>query len=91
MTFRVIWQYQVLHQVAASFVYARQVGRDAGAITRAMAQIDTALERNPAQAGESRDEGARVLIINPLTVFFEVHEDEQTVIVFACRYHRRDI
>jgi hypothetical protein len=56
-----------------------------------MAQIDAVLEQNPTTVGESREEGVRVFIVNPLTVYFEVHEDERTVIVTAVRYHRRDL
>jgi hypothetical protein len=31
-----------------------------------------------------------VYILNPITVFFEVHADEQVVAVTAVRYHRRE-
>jgi len=89
MTFRVIWLYNALNALAASYLYARRKNQDPDAITRAMARIDTVLQSNPAEVGESRSGRRRVFIENPLTVFFEVHDDEQTVVVTAMRYHTR--
>jgi uncharacterized protein (DUF1697 family) len=91
MSFRVVWQYKVIRELTSSYVYARMVGRDTDALVRAMARLDAILERNPTTAGESREEQVRVLIVNPLTVYFEVYEDEQVVLITAMRYHRRDI
>jgi plasmid stabilization system protein ParE len=55
-----------------------------------MAQIDADMERDPATLGESRSGNRRVYIVNPVTVFFEVHEEERVVAVTAVRYHRRE-
>lgn len=90
MNFRIVWLFKVLRNLTASYVYARTVGRDTAAITRAMAQLDNVLGQSPMSVGESREEGVRVLIVNPLTVYFEVHDDERTVVVTMVRYHRRD-
>jgi hypothetical protein len=90
MNFRLLWLYDALDSLAASYLYARRVGRDPEAITRAMAQIDRDTERGPATLGESRAGSRRVYIVNPVTVFFEVHPDEQVVVVTTVRYHRRE-
>lgn len=89
MKFRVIWLLDALDRLANSYLYARRHGRDPEAITRAMAQVDTAIDRAPTTTGESRAGARRVYIVNPITVFFEVHEDEKVVVVTAVRYHRR--
>jgi hypothetical protein len=90
MNFRVIWLFDALDRLANSYLYARRHGRDPEAITRAMARIDSDMERGPATLGESRAGSRRVYIVNPITVFFEVHEDEHVVAVTAVRYHRRE-
>jgi plasmid stabilization system protein ParE len=90
MKYRLLWLYDALDNLAASMLYARRVGRDPYAITRAMAQIDADMERDPATLGESRSGNRRVYIVNPVTVFFEVHEEERVVAVTAVRYHRRE-
>jgi hypothetical protein len=90
MKYRLVWLFDALDNLAASYLYARRSGRDPEAITRAMAQIDKDMERGPATLGESRAGSRRVYILNPITVFFEVHADEQVVAVTAVRYHRRE-
>lgn len=90
MNFRVVWLRKVVAALARSYVYARETGRDATAITRAMAEIDAGLERNPSSLGESRPEGHRVHIINPITIGFEVFDDERVVVVTFVRYHPHD-
>ena len=90
MSYRIVWLYNALDDLAASFLYARRVGRDPEAITRAMARIDADMQQGPVTLGESRAGMRRVYIVNPITVFFEIHRDEQTVAVTAVRYHRRE-
>jgi hypothetical protein len=90
MNYRLLWLYDALDDLAASVLYARKVGRDPEAITRAMAQIDADMERAPATLGESRSGRRRVYIVNPVTTFFEVHPDERLAVVTAVRYHRRE-
>lgn len=69
--------------------YAREMGRDAAALVRAAADIELALSDEPAEAGESRAGAERVLIINPLTVVYEVFEDAATVMIYEAVYHPR--
>jgi hypothetical protein len=89
MSFRVVWLNDALEALAASYLYARRKNRDPEEITRAMAAIDRELETRPTTAGESRYGTNRILIENPLTIFFEVHHDEQVVVVTALRYRVR--
>jgi hypothetical protein len=56
------------------------------AITHAMARAEIALERDAANAGESRAGHQRVLIEAPLTIEFEVHADQRTAIVVRAHY-----
>lgn len=90
MNYRIVWLYDALDNLAASFLYSRRVGRDPEAITRAMARIDSDMQQGPVTLGESRTGRRRVYIVNPVTVFFEVHPDERLVAVTAVRYHRRE-
>jgi hypothetical protein len=88
MTFTVIRLHHLLERLAANYLTARRQGQGA-AITRAMARIDQVLQRNPSQQGESRPGTARVLVETPLTVDFEIHEDERIVIITRARYAPR--
>jgi hypothetical protein len=47
MNFRVIWRRSLEEHIAAAFVEALEEDRDAEAITRAIAEIDRRLQRNP--------------------------------------------
>jgi hypothetical protein len=90
MNYRVVWLRKVVSDLARSYVYAREAGRNAGAITRAMADIEAGLERHPSDLGESRPEGHRLYIVNPITIGFEVFDDERVVVVTLVRYHPHD-
>jgi hypothetical protein len=68
-------------------LHARESGGDTDAITQAVARIDSALLGNPAIQGESRDHYERILFMVPLSVHFEVYEDERIVLVTSVRYH----
>jgi hypothetical protein len=90
MNYRVVWLRKVVAALARSYLFARDTGRDAGAITRAMAEIEAGLERNPSSLGESRPEGHRLYIVNPITLGFEVFVEERVVVVTSVRYHPHD-
>lgn len=92
MTFRytVIWKRSVIEKDLASYVVeAMEKPGDVGAITRAMTEIDRLLGQRPETEGESRANFERVLIVPPLTVTYEVHEDEHIVYVLRSRYSPR--
>ena len=89
MPLRVVWLYQALDHLAAAYLYARRKQSDPEAITRAMAEVDRALEQNADSAGESRSGNSRILIERPISVFFEIHREEGVAIVTSVRYHGR--
>jgi hypothetical protein len=56
---------------------------DRNAVTQAANEIDRRLQTNPDQEGESRSDGRRLLLVNPLAVLFEVVPDDRIVSVIA--------
>lgn len=86
MTYTVIWRHRLLPNLAEFYVSAREQGRDANAITAAVARIDELLQSYPETRGESRDQSERVLIVLPLVVGFEVYEEERVVYIVWVRY-----
>lgn len=89
MRFRVIWLRIALAPVSRAYAELFEAGADAEAITRAMARIDAALERDPLNQGESRSPGERILIEAPLSVRYEIHEVEKVVVVWRAVYRPR--
>jgi hypothetical protein len=85
--FTVIWKRSLIETDLAGFVVrAKERGEDVGAITKAMVLIDRFLASDPEAVGESRADFERVLIVAPLTVTYEVHEEKQIVYVLSVRY-----
>ncbi len=85
--FTVVWKHRVVERQVADFVVrALEQGKDVNAISQAMAEIDKALVQDPMTQGESRGDYERVLIVPPLSVTFEVHEEERIVYVLSARY-----
>ena len=58
-------------------------------VAEAADAIDQALTSNPFGAGESRGGDARIIIQRPLTVLYDVYQDDALVEVFAVYYWRR--
>lgn len=85
MNWVVIWLDVPLGQLARAVASVWGTPRT-GAITRAMARVELELERDAANAGESRAGHRRVLIEPPLTVEFEVHADQRTAVVTRAHY-----
>jgi hypothetical protein len=79
--FRVIWRKSIVEIDLAGFVVRlMEQGRPIAEITRAMQQIDQTLAEDPVNQGESRSNFERILIVSPLAVTYEVHEEEHIVI-----------
>ena len=90
--YQVIWRRQVIEKHVAQFVVdAMQQGGDVNAITSAMSEIDQLLSVEPKTCGESRGEFERILIVAPLAVTFEIHEDESVVVVLAAPISTEDM
>ena len=85
--FRVIWNHQSVNRDVANIVFRVMERRgDTGEITRAMAHIDQLLSIDPIACSESRADHERILIVEPLAVDFEFHEEEKIVYVLRARY-----
>ncbi len=85
--YRVVWPRRLVEHALANFVVAAmQSGQGAADITLAMNEIDRLLAANPQEEGESRDEFERIIIVPPLSVDYEVQEDERIVLILRARY-----
>jgi hypothetical protein len=86
--FTVIWPHWLIEGPVAEFV-ARQFerGDDGGTIADAMNQVDRLLSLDPHVVGESRGEHERVVVVQPLTVSYEVHQAERVVLVLNAHYY----
>lgn len=56
---------------------------DRRAVTEAANSIDALLRSTPLEVGESRLENTRILIVRPLSVYYDVHESDALVAVWA--------
>jgi hypothetical protein len=88
--YRVIW----LHSVRAVWLGELLLdlsarGESSQPVFDAMDRITSRLAVDPDEQGESRPEGTRVLVHPPLTVTFEVHTDDRSVVVVHAHYARR--
>lgn len=68
MTYTVVWQPRAVIDLAELWVEAL----DQAEMTRACRRIDSALESNPFDVGESREPPYRLLFEPPLAVVYEV-------------------
>jgi hypothetical protein len=85
--YRVIWLHRLIeHDVAGFVVAAMQSGASAAPITAAMNEIDRLLSASPHSHGESRGPGERILFVPPLAARYEVHDDEQVVVIQHVTY-----
>jgi len=75
----VIWLHEALQELAAIWLAAV----DRTEITTTVTFIDIALENDPLGAGESREDGRRVLLASPLGVSFRTDPDGRNVWVQA--------
>ncbi len=81
---RVIWKTSLIQNRLAGLVLRlMQRGQDVSVITQAMAEIDRRLSSNPSHQGESRADFERILIVDPLTVTYDVIDDEGLVYVLT--------
>ncbi len=88
--YRVLWRQKVTEVHLAGFVVqAMEREESVDDISAAVRAIDRALAANPLGVGESRGDYERVFVANPLTVRYEVFEEEAIVLVVALNYHPR--
>ena len=87
MSYAVIWVDSANEQLAAAYLAARRNG-EAAAATTLVDWLDRRLRVAPSTVGESRTGHVRFFTVRPLTVTFEVHEDERVVVVLTVQYVR---
>lgn len=83
MNYRVVLRSRVVENLETLLFLGREQGRDVTPIRQASAEISRRLADNPTEQGESRDGNERVLIVGPLTVFFEAFADSRTVLIYS--------
>jgi hypothetical protein len=92
MSFRVIWRERVVDGLWQLKFLAYEMGQDADAISRAVAEIELRLALDPSAEGESRGGNERVLVVDPLSVIYEVFEAGSAVLIYnATVYPRRSV
>jgi len=82
MKYTVVWKPSVRDRLAEMWIDAP----DRRAVSDAAHRIDQLLQEGPADRGESRDEGTRILVELPLAVVYEIAEDDRLVQVLAIRH-----
>jgi hypothetical protein len=84
----VIWLDCAEDQLAAAYLAAQ--ARDAAtAVTEAAARLEPLLRLRAASLGESRGQHQRFVVVRPLAIRFEIHDDERVVVVTDVRYMPR--
>lgn len=89
MNYRVVWRRRLDNALHDAAFYGYENGRDVVALRRAVTDIELALSDNPNEQGESREGTERVIIINPLSVRYEVFESQSLVLIYEAVYHPR--
>ncbi len=89
--FTVIWRRSLVEvEIAELVVSLMEKGKALDAVTKAMSTIDQLLSGSPELRGESRGDLERVLIVPPLTVIYEIHDDENIVYILSAYYRALD-
>jgi plasmid stabilization system protein ParE len=79
MTFTVIWRPSAEQKLATIWTD----GDDRQSIADAADAIDALLRTQPTHVGESRDANTRILTVSPLSVYYDVNENDRLVAVWA--------
>lgn len=79
MTYQVIWSPVAESRLADIWMKAA----DRTEVTRVAAEIDRSLRSGPADCGESRTGGRRIIVAAPLAAIFRVSEPDRRVVVIT--------
>ena len=79
MTYTVVWRPSAERALAEIWISAGDRRR----VTDAANSIDALLRTAPLEVGESRMSNIRILTVLPLSVYYDVHEDDRLVAVWA--------
>lgn len=85
MTFRVVWTDAADEVLRTHDHLAWEKGADPTILDRAADQIEDLLTRTPEFVGESRADPERVLIVEPLSVIYEVFPLDLVVLIYEAR------
>jgi plasmid stabilization system protein ParE len=85
MKYTVIWRPAAERKLASIWTNAD----DRQSVTRAADDIDALLGTAPLDVGESRVSNVRILAVFPLSVYYDVHEADRLVAVWAVWQIRR--
>jgi hypothetical protein len=83
--FRLRWQKSVSHRLLDEC--AKADPSLLSAVLAAMAEVESTLQNEPEFAGESRDSGNRVLIVDPLSVKYKVDNRNRIVFIVGAWVH----
>ena len=90
MIHRVVWRKRVADQIHTAAFLMFEHGRSEAPLNEALASITERLKHRPNEEGESREGNERVLIQSPLTVWYEVFEQDGVVVIYdAVLYPRQ--
>ncbi len=79
MKFTVVWKPSAETKLAEIWTDAT----DRQTVSDAANSIDLLLRSFPIQVGESRKHDTRILSVSPLSVYFDVYEDDRLVLIWA--------
>ena len=79
MTYTVVWKPAAERALADIWMDAD----DRQAVTEAADAIDSLLRAGPSDVGESRVVNIRILTVLPLSVYYDVYEDDRVAAVWA--------
>ena len=85
--YRVLWIQEALDQLTDSWIQAHSAQRTE--ITKASHKMEKMLESAPFEAGESRANDQRILLITPLGFTYRVESDKQTVTILRVWTYRK--
>jgi hypothetical protein len=79
MTYTVVWRPSAERALADLWTGAE----DRQTVTNSANAMDASLRNAPLEVGESRVASTRILTISPLSVYYDVFEDDRLVVVWA--------
>lgn len=92
MSYRVVWRKKARQRLDVLAFLAHERGDFADRIPRAIEEIELRLALDPSAEGESRRDNERVLIVDPLSVLYEVFEGKSAVLIYNVTvYPRRSV
>lgn len=82
MKYTVVWKPKAEEQLADIWIAAF----DRVSVAAAADEIDRRLKMSPLTYGESRSGVTRIAVVPPLSVHFDVHDEDRLVAVLTVRY-----